>query len=205
MTGVLSTSGVHWPWCCFITPCSFLYIPSWSLLYDSAVFHRLLQTDYLQVFFGKGQGINKQARSLSFPTHTHTQKAQFDSRLSSCENLLAGFPASAFSSHDAGFLFLNIVLITLPSCSRSRLLGKITAVDVVFRLAFRALHHVPTHFQFSLSCSLTGTSAPGHSKWCHPRLTTRNPASPTPATTLCITFGKPSKLQLSEKRMSICV
>ena len=105
-----------------------------------------ISASYLQAFFGMRQG-------FSYP-QSHTQKTQFKSGLNYYKNFLAGFPA-CFLLSQCWIPLPWADFIPSPSCSQSQLLGNITVVDVVFRFAFRTLHHVPTHFQLYLSCSLT--------------------------------------------------
>ena len=115
---------------------------SCTVLYDSAIFHRFLQATFkLSLEWDK-----------VFPIHT--QKTQFNSGLNYYKNFLAGFPA-CFLLSQCWIPLPWADFIPLPSCSQSRLLGNITVVDVVFRFAFRTLHHMPTHFQLYLSRSLT--------------------------------------------------
>ena len=138
---------------------------SCTVLYDSAIFHRFLQATFkLSLEWDK-----------VFPIHT--QKTQFNSGLNYYKNFLAGFPA-CFLLSQCWIPLPWADFIPLPSCSQSRLLGNITVVDVVFRFAFRTLHHMPTHFQLYPHAHWHRACAPGHPKWCHPHLAILNPAEP---------------------------
>ena len=135
-------------------------------------------------------------QGFSYP-QTHTQKTQFNSGLNYYKNFLAGFPACLLLSQ--GWISLpQTDFIPSPNCSQSRLLGNITAVDAVFRPAFRALHHVPTHFQLYLSCSLTEPLLQIIQNDVILALPFAILQNPTPATTIHTAFEKPPKLQPSQ-------